>query len=99
MVNDDIIRKFKNMEERIKDLENVITELRDKIQSLEKNHEISLKNSIESNKIIANFMTDQNKLTKKIEANFATVEEIGDKTYEKVNELIIIINDITEGRI
>ncbi|MFD2727162.1 hypothetical protein [Hyunsoonleella rubra] len=87
------------MEEKIKALENQIESLRKRLETLEKNHEINLENSIKSNKAISSFMENNNELTKKIEANFATLEENDQKTYDKVNELIIIVNDITEGRI
>tara|TARA_R110001606_G_scaffold329345_1_gene476581 strand:- start:125 stop:388 length:264 start_codon:yes stop_codon:yes gene_type:complete len=87
------------MEERIKLLESEIEKLRDKLNLLEKNHEISLKNTIESIKVFTDFMQDNNKLTKKIEHNFITLEENDEKTYKKVNEIITMINDMKSDRI
>tara|TARA_R110002049_G_scaffold29600_7_gene100708 strand:+ start:2520 stop:2783 length:264 start_codon:yes stop_codon:yes gene_type:complete len=87
------------MEERIKLLESEIEKLRDKLNLLEKNHEISLKNTIESIKVFTDFMLDNNKLTKKIEHNFITLEKNDEKTYKKVNEIITMINDMKSDRI
>lgn len=87
------------MEDRLKVLENEIEKLRNKIDSLEKNHTTNLENTLKSVRTFTNFMEDNNKLNKKIEANFITLEENDEKTYKKVNQLIVKINDINSGRI